>query len=399
MKRRTRFLAALIGLALFAAACGDDDDDTEATTESETTVADGTATTSGGGESSGPDLSACPNPLVIQKDWLAEIEHAPIYQLIGPDGAMSENQYKGTIDGTDLELTIIDGGPGLGEGQPAISSLYAGNLKTNEEVHLAFVSTDDAAIYSEEFPVVAVVSPLRKSPSILFWDPATYPEGFESIDDLVAFADTGNKIYVSFTNESYAKWLIDQGVPEDAFLEGYAGDAENFVTNGGKWINQGYASNEVWDFENGRGWAKPIDYTYVADFGYDFYPSALSVATEKLEELAPCLEALVPMIQQATVDYVADPAPINEMLATYNEEGYGASYWKTPIELNEAGFQVLIDDELIGNESGSIAGFDLERVQATIDIVSPNFDERANPDVTPEDIATNEFIDTSIALP
>jgi len=336
---------------------------------------------------------------VIQKDWLAEIEHAPIYQLIGPDGKMSENTYEGEIGDTGVTLRIIDGGPGLGEGQTVISSLFTGNLKTNEMPTLAFVMSNDAAVFSKQFPVVGVVSPLRKSPQMIFWDPETYPEGFETVEDLKEFAKTGNKIYVGSIAETFGKWLVDEGVPESAFIEGYAGDAENFVTNGGKWLNQGYSSNEKWDFENGRGWGKPIDYVYVSDLGFDYYPSVLSVPKDKLEELSPCLELLVPMIQQATVDYVADPRPINEMLAKYNEEGYGASYWKTPIELNEAGFQVMIEDELIGNENGSIGGFDMERVQKTIENVKSGFDDRANPDVKAEDIATNEFIDPSIALP
>jgi hypothetical protein len=398
MKRPSRVLAAAIGLALFAAACGDDSE-TEAESETTTTVGD-TATTTGDGASGAVDLSAdCPNPLVIQKDWLAEIEHAPVYQLIGPDGEMSENVYEGPLGDTGIDLKIIDGGPGVGEGQTIVSTLYTGNLKTNEDVDLAFVSTDDAAIFSEQFPTTAVMAPLRISPQILFWDPETYPEGFSTVDDLIAFAETGNKIYVTSIKESYGRWLVEQGVPEDAFLEGYAGDAENFVTNGGKWINQGYASNEVWDFENGRGWEAPVDYVLVNDLGYEFYPGALAVATERLEELTPCLEKFVPLLQQATVDYVADPGPINQMLADYNEAGYGAAYWKTPIELNDAGFQVMMDEEIIANEGGTLGGFDLERVQATIDNVSPSFDDRSNPDVTPEDLVTNDFIDPSIALP
>jgi len=391
MKRRSRYLAAAtLGLALFAAACGDDSD-TEA--EPSTPAADGG---SGGG---GGLADVCPNPIVIQKDWLAEIEHAPVYQLIGPDGKMSENTYEGEIGDTGVTLRIIDGGPGLGEGQTVISSLFTGNLKTNEMPTLAFVMTNDAAVFSEQFPVVGVVSPLRKSPQMIFWDPATYPDGFETVDDLIEFAKTGNKIYVGSIAETFGKWLVDEGVPESAFIEGYAGDAENFVTNGGKWLNQGYSSNEKWDFENGRGWEKPIDYVYVSDLGFDYYPSVLSVAKDKLEELSPCLELLVPMIQQATVDYVTDPTPINEMLEKYNEEGHGAAYWKTPLELNEAGFEVMIEDELIGNENGSIGGFDMARVQKTIDNVKSGFDDRANPDVKAEDIATNQFIDESIALP
>ena len=189
-------------------------------------------------------------------------------------------------------------------------------------------------------------------------------------------------------------------MPEDLFLEGYAGDGENFVVNNGKWLNQGYSSNEVWDFENGREWEKPVDYVYVSDLGYDFYPSVPSVATERLDELGPCLEKLVPLIQQAQVDYLADPGPVNELLAEYNEEGYGASFWKTPVELNEAAAEVMKSDELVSNGTDETVGnFDLERVQTTIDNISDGFDERADPDVTPEDIVSNAFVDETISVP
>jgi hypothetical protein len=137
----------------------------------------------------------------------------------------------------------------------------------------------------------------------------------------------------------------------------------------------------------------------VNDLGYDFYPSVLSVPKDKVTALTPCLKALVPLIQQATVDYMANPAPINKLLAEYNDKGHGASYWKTPVELNDAGTKVLKDDGLVANEGTSIGGFDFARVQSTIDNVKPGFDDRANTSVKPQDISTNEFIDPTIKLP
>lgn len=387
-----RPLAALLTFALAAtAACGDDggdEDDEGAATEA---TADSPYTT---------DLSeACPSPFVVQKDWLAETEHAAFYQLIGPGGEMSENQYTGPLGDTGIDLTIIDGGQGMAEGQDAIQTLYAGNLRFDVEPHLAFVSSDDLAIYSEEYPAVGVVAPLDKSPQILFWDPETYPDGFSSIDDLAALGDSDAKIYVQSITDSYGRYLVEEGVPEDVFLEGYQGDAENFVTNNGEWLNQGYSSNEVWDFENGREWERPVDYVYVSDLGYDFYPSVPSVSAERLDELGPCLELLVPLIQQAQVDYVEDPGPVNELLADYNDADNGASFWKTPLELNEAATEVMLDDELVSNGSNETLGdFDLERVQTTIDNLADSLDDRANPDVTPEDIVTNDYIDESITL-
>ena len=38
------------------------------------------------------------------------------------------------------------------------------------------------------------------------------------------------------------------------------------------------------------------------------------------------------------------------------------------------------------------------RVEGMHAIVTPWLDERANPDVTPEDVATNRFIDPTIGL-
>jgi hypothetical protein len=392
--RRLRPAAALLAIALVATACGGDDDDS---------ADDDAASSTPSGESAyTTDLTEdCPDPFVVQKDWLAEAEHAAFYQLIGPGGEMSENQYTGPLGDTGIDLTIIDGGPGLGEGQGAIQSLTAGNLKFNVTADLAFVSTDDLAIYSEEFPATGVVAPLDKSPQMLFWDPETYPDGFASIDDLAALEDEdGAKVYVRSIQDSYGRYLVQEGVPEDVFVEGYAGDGENFVVNDGKWLNQGYSSNEVWDFENGREWEKPVDYVYVSDLGYDFYPSVPSVATSRLEELGPCLEKLVPLIQQAQIDYLADPGPVNELLAEYNEQGYGAAFWKTPVELNEAAAEVMKADELVSNGSDETLGnFDLDRVQTTIDNISDSLDERAKEDVAPEDIVTNAFVDETISLP
>lgn len=422
-KSRLVPVALALGLATIAAACGDDGgtETTTATTAAPATTAAASSTGSTGAASTGStgastdpaarkgktaaelyttDLSKdCPKTITVQKDWLAEVEHAAVYQLIGDKGKMSESIYEGPLGSTGVNLKIIDGGPGLGEGQTVISSLFAGNLKFNVTPDLAFVSTDDAAIFSAKFPVVGVVAPLDKSPQMIFWDPATYPNGFKTIADLKEFAKTGNKIYVGSIKQTFGKYLVDQGVPANAFLEGYAGDAEKFVTNGGKWLNQGYSSNEVYDFTNGRGWAKPIKYVYVSDLGYEYYPSVISVPKEKLTSFGPCLKKLVPLIQQAQVDYINDPATINKVIFEYNDKKFGASFWKTPLALNEAGAKVMKDDKLVSNGSDTTLGnFDTARVQKTIDNVKAGLDDRAKKDVTPADIATNDFIDKSIGL-
>jgi hypothetical protein len=393
--RRWRPAAALLAVALLATACSGDDDDAGGDEGSQSAVPSGESPYT-------TDLSdVCPDPFVVQKDWLAEVEHAAFYQLIGPGGEMSENQYRGPLGDTGIDLQIIDGGPGLGQGQNAIQTLTAGNLRFNVTADMAFVSSDDLAIYSAEYPAVGVVAPLDRSPQMLFWDPERYQDGFENVDQLIALNNTdGARIYVRSIDDSFGRYLVEQGVPAELFVEGYQGDGENFVANDGAWLNQGYSSNEVWDFENGREWERPVDYVYVSELGYDFYPSVPSVAADRLEELGPCLERLVPLIQQAQVDYIQDPAMVNQLLTDYNDGDYGAGFWKTPLELNEAGAQIMAEDDLVGNGNNATLGdFEMERVQTTIDNIADSLDDRANPEVAPEDIVTNAFIDESIGIP
>ncbi|GLQ10103.1 hypothetical protein GCM10007913_20350 [Devosia yakushimensis] len=349
-----------------------------------------------------PLVNVCPNPFIIQKDWLAQAEHGGLYQMIGAGGKMSQGKYQGPLGTTGIDLVILEGGGGvgLGDGETAYSALYMGNSKAGMVPHLGFQELDNAFIFSKQFPVVGVVTPLDKSPTALFWDRATYPDGFKTIDDLKAFAASGKgKIYVSTIKRTFGKYLVDQGVPADVFIEGYRGDGENFVVNNGTWLNQGFVTGEVYKFTHGNNWAKPIDYLLMSDVGYVNYTGMLSVATNRLEELAPCLEKLVPIIQQAEVDYVTDPAEVNGLITAFNEAGNSAGYWKTDAGLMAYATKALVDSGVISNGSNDTLGdFDMARVATLFDLVKGGLDERADPAVTPESVVTNRFIDPSIGL-
>jgi hypothetical protein len=388
-------LAPVLVLALLAA-CGDDGDGgTSAGSDegSDATAGDFAAahyTT---------DLTAdCPSPIIIQKDWLAEAEHAALYQLIGGGGTMDQNSYTGPLGSTGVDLEILDGGPGLGEGVSTASSLYAGNLVQNKTPMLAYVGTDDAAQVSRSFPVTAVVSPLAKAPTMLMYDPETYDD-LETVDDVVA---TGADVYVTAKTQSYVQYLIGQGLPEDRIIEGYAGDKEKFITSGGKLINQGYVSNEVYSYEHETDtWNKPVGHVLVDDLGYQPYPSALSVRSDKLAEDAPCLEKLVPLIQQAQVDYMADPTEVNDLLTDYNPD-YSAPFWFTSKGLSDAAVEVMKDEGIVADGPEGLGSFDMTRMQNLIDILLPIFSQQGidtyDPAVTPESIVTNEFVDPTITL-
>lgn len=349
-----------------------------------------------------PLAGVCPNPFVIQKDWLAQAEHGALYQLIGGGGRMERGRYSGPLGSTGIDLVILEGGSGigLGDGETAYSSLYTGNSRAGLRPDLAAHDLDNAFIFSRRFPAVGVVALLDKSPSVLFWDRGTYPAGFHSIADLKTFAASGKgKIYVTTTRRTYAKFLVDQGVPKSVFIEGYRGDGENFVSNNGAWLNQGAVTNEVYQFAHGKKWAKPIDSLLISDLGYAIYPSMLSVAKNRMDELTPCLTLLVPLLQQAQIDYVRQPAEINDLLFRFNDAGMGAPFWHTSRALLDYAVATELSAGIVSNGSDATLGnFDMHRTAALLDILRPHLDIRALPNVRPEDVVTNRFIDPSIGL-
>ena len=349
-----------------------------------------------------PLADVCPSPFIIQKDWLAQAEQGPLYQLIGSGGEMTSGQYTGPLGSSGIDLTILEGGGGLGmgDGETAYSALYMGNSKAGVTPHLGYQELDNAFIFSKRFPVVGVMAPLDIAPTVLLWDKATYPDGFKSIADLKTFAESGKgKIYVSTTKRTFGLYLVEQGIPADVFVEGYRGDGENFVTNNGTWLNQGFVTSEVYKFEHGNNWGKPIGYLNMNDLGYRNYTGMLSVATARMEELAPCLAKLVPLLQQATADYARDPAEANKVIVDFNAAGHAASWWKTAPELMAYAAKTMVDTGIIGNgPNATIGDFDMDRVAEMLKLVKPRFDERADPDVKPDQVVTNRFLDPSIGL-
>ncbi|MEP1768812.1 MAG: hypothetical protein ABJJ53_19500 [Sulfitobacter sp.] len=349
-----------------------------------------------------PLADVCPNPLVIQKDWLMQAEHGGLMQLIGAGGEMVSGSYSGPLGSTGITLELLEGGSGigLGDGETSYSALFMGNSKAGKRPHLGFHELDNSFIYSERFPTVGVFVPLDVSPQVLFWDKGTYPDGFKTIEDLKAFGASGKgKIYLSTIDRTFGKFFVDSGVPADTFVEGYRGDGENFVVNNGTWLNQGFVTSEVYKFENGNNWSKPIGAVGINDLGYPNYTGILAVAKDRLEELAPCLEKVVPLMQQASIDYIKDPAEVLDVVVAFNEGGFGTGWWKTSPELAANGAKKMGELGIVGNGNNDTVGdFDMEIAAQMAVVVAPSLDERSDMDVTPQDVVTNRFIDPSIGF-
>ncbi len=119
-----------------------------------------------------------------------------------------------------------------------------------------------------------------------------------------------------------------------------------------------------------------------------------------MESLTPCLQKLVPIIQQSTADYVTAPESTNEAIVDVVSQDSSFS----PYTEGEAGFsaQLLKDEGLIANEAdGSVGTYDMARVQGTVDELKPILvaGGAAIPDsLTAEQIYTNRFTDPAIGI-
>lgn len=441
LTRKTSIVAVSLSLALFAAACGNDDDtptDTTGAAESsavteettvdsaapDTTPADtvapdtaastdtgasadtgaATETTAGGTAaatgSSDLKAAACPDPLVIQTDWYAEVDHSELYQLAADGGVVNKEKLTYTaplIDprngqDTGVKIEIRQGGPATQFQQPWQL------MQTDPSIFGGYVNTDDAILQAKDNPTVAVVAPRERNPQIIMWDPVTYP-------NVKTIADLGKeKVKVRyFANAGYMEFLLGTGVlTQDQVDSSYDGTSAAFVADGGKSAQQGFVTAEPYAYEFvHEGWKKKIAYEVIADAGYDGYAEAIAVTPKTLAEKKDCLRALVPMIQAAQVNFIKDPAANEARIVKIVAEQ--AASWVYTAEQAAAATKLSTDNGIISNGPDAIHGnMTDEKVQALIAILAPIAQKNNAPlkeGLTPADIHTNEFIDPSIGLP
>jgi hypothetical protein len=381
-------LAAVASLALVAAGCGGGGDDEGSSQAPASTAPAGDAVNL---------AEVCPNPIVIQTDWDPESEYGVYYHLLGPNPKI-DNKKK-LVSGplvasgkdTGVRVEVRTGGPSIGF-EPVSSQMYK-----DPAITLGQVSTDEAIRFSAKQATLGVMAPMEISPFMIMWDPQTYPQ-FNTIADI---GKTDTKV-LYFEGDTYMAYLTGTGVLKKSQVDGsYDGKPGNFVAADGKVAQAGFATSEPYIYEHEvRQWGKPVKYALVNQAGYPFYPQALSIRAADKQKLAPCLKKLVPIIQRAQVDYLANPAETNklvlELVKQYNDGWvYTEGLANYAIEKMRSDFVKNGSDQTLGN-------FDNARVQRMIEIVTPIFTAQNQPPksgLKPEDIATNEFIDTSIGVP
>jgi hypothetical protein len=412
--RSAKLLGLTLAAGLAVAACGSDSSSssdttssgteaTTATTEamSETTDAptDTTATTDAMGEA--VSLAGdCPDTVAIQLDWMPEAEHGFLYQMVGDGYEIDAGKAYVTgplidANGNDTGVKIqIRSGGAAQNFSPVTQIMYA-----NDDVLLGFVYTDEAIQFSGDFPTVAIESGYEKNPQMIMWDPATYP----NVTGIADLGTEGVKVRY-FGGAAYMDFLTGTGVLSADQVDGsYTGDPSLFIADEGKSAQQGFGSAEPYLYEvELPDWGKPVAYEYINDIGWENYAQSIATKPENIDKYSACFTKLVPIIQQASIDYLADPARTNAIILDAVDQ-FGADFgWEYTQGAADFGVKTIQADGLIANSpEGVIGQFDTERVAKLIELAVPIYTAQgATPKdgVTPDDIVTNQFIDTSIGL-
>jgi hypothetical protein len=353
------------------------------------------ASGAGGGER--VDLKGvCPDPVVVQTDWYPETEYGVLYHLIGPNPQVDTGHkiVRGELvdqgRDTGIKIEVRSGGPATG------FKLVSEQMYNDKSITIGQVNTDEAIRFAAQQPTYAVVAPMEISPFMILWDPQTHPE-FNIIADL----GQSDVTVRYFKGDTYMEYLVGSGILRRNQLDDkYDGSSQPFFDGKGKIAQAGFATSEPYIYEHDPKWGKKVNYGLINDTGYPFYPQAISIRPADKAKLAPCLKQLVPIIQRAQVDFLANPDKTNAfvigLVKQYHDPAWDydpglAAYAIRQMRLN---FVNNGDDATLGN-------FEVGRIQRMIDIVTPILaGQRAElkPGLKPSDLYTNEFIDPSIGV-
>lgn len=339
----------------------------------------------------------CPDPLVVQTNWWPQAEDGGLFHLLGGDLTVDADRKRvsgALVAGgvtTGVRLEIRSGGP-ANSFTPAATTLYL-----DRSIALATADIDQIAQFSRgNQPVNAVFAPMDKSPLVLMWDPAAHPD-FHTIADI---GRTDTRV-LYFQGAAYMDYLVGSGILRRSQVEAsYDGTPARFVAERGRIAQQGYLTNEVFQYENELPqWKKKVAWALVNDAGYPNYPEALAIRTDRKAELSACLRRLVPILQRSTVDYAAGPAATNDLLVRLVKD-FGAFAY-SPARA-QYGVQTMRENGILGNGGDATVGnFEDARVTKIIDAVRPIAAAAGAPlrdNLAAGDLVTNEFVDPAIGF-
>ena len=334
----------------------------------------------------------CDSTVAVQTDWFPQAEHGGLYELLG--GEYTVDAVAGTTTGPltfrgaamGVNLQIRAGGPFLNS--PVVTEMFL-----DDSITLGYVGTDVAISRYAETPTLAVFNALAVNPQVILWNKALHPTA-ATISDIAKEVEAVSV----YSFGPYVQYLVNAGIIDAKKVDSnYKGD---FALATRDIAHQGFATSEPYRYRTLESGAINTAYQLVHDAGWTSYPQNLAINKLRLEELRPCLTALVPIMQQAQIDFVGDPertiATIVDVVTQLN------TTWSQTPELARYAVDTMNQLGIIGNGTTTTFGdFESPRIDNFIALATPILREQGLtiPDVQASDLATNEFLDSAITQP
>lgn len=345
------------------------------------------------------ERAGCPADIRIQTDDLPNVPWAFLYSLLGDDlrFRIAGRQVSGPleIDGVDsgVRLTILSGDPADG-----VSANVA--LHEDPSLLLGAVDTDVALLDVKRYPTVGVFAPTARDTRIVYWNADVYP-GVRNVEGLGDTLTPDGTQLAPIHGDPADPFVLDQvaslilgaeqvvASEEDSSVASYLAGG-GIAAQIGDLLVDPYVIAQLPD-------AAPIGFQPVDEAGFP-RDRVLAAAPQTMVRYADCLRVLIPVFQQALVDYMADPEPTIALLARIASE-YGIE--DLDADLLTAAHEVLVDRRIVSNgRDDTIGDLDFGRLRdlrADLATTWARLD-RAFPDVPVEQVVTNDFIDRSIGL-
>jgi hypothetical protein len=126
----------------------------------------------------------------------------------------------------------------------------------------------------------------------------------------------------------------------------------------------------------------------------------LAIRPAERGRLDGCLRKLVPIIQRAQVEFMANPAATTELIVRAVAAQKGFTYTRA---LADYAVRTMRAQGIVDNgRDRTLGNFDGARLDKLISILTPIFAgqrKAIRPGLTHEDVVTNNYIDPSVGLP
>ncbi|MDO8838534.1 MAG: ABC transporter substrate-binding protein [Parvibaculum sp.] len=231
--------------------------------------------------------------ITFATDWKAQAEHGGFYQA----------QANGYYAEAGLDITLVQGGPGINVPQLLAAHSVDFGIGSNNFIPLNIVAAGAGA--------KAVMATFQKDPQVFIAHPR---------DDVNSIADMkGMPIMVSdATVSAFWQWLKAKYNFDDSQIRKYTFNLAPFLTDP-QAIQQGYLSSEPYMIRKETGIEPQV--FLLSDYGYPGYAAVVLAADRMIAERPEVVQAFVDASIRGWVSYLyGDPAPGNALIKRDNPE-------------------------------------------------------------------------------